>query len=687
MSPFTNPLHALWLLGNNVNSRAVAPAVSHTENGSTDVANDVMPVSGDAVPTGFDDTQFARYNTAMTDPQQHQQFDEQMEFLEEKHDREQEPVSMEYEHQREQQGGGGAGLQQRAFDAEAGFQGGEFAGREEHEIDMQQQQEIGGEAGGGMNDERQEFNNDGMTAPIGDGVQQESGDVGVEHEELGEVYGSGMPTAQPFSHPGFQPTRLIGQAEQPAQHQHQTPQPLPPYRPGLAARYGMFDPPRPSHLTSQYLASPSQQSGTMSFPDNGYGQSQMLGTGNVASQHHPATSYGMFGRRGPPSQIPSIAHYEMAPARAPAGRAQGGAGAGAGADTGAQQLGFNQMPAAMEPVAASVRGHTRGKRINSDPDHDADNDALDDEPLATRARRQSLRSTDADSVMGNPQAIQPRQPPLAATPAPEDDDSDIEYIGTAPSANTFNWALPKFEVSAAATEEEGYAMAKVSIPGIVREEIMLSPDHAAQELHLFTSIFLPAQQVLAEPDPEPATAILNFHTIAVMVIEAFDAFETGDAFFGNALSDTKTRRHHARDADPDDIFLAVLDKWRIGKQEGRQAYALVRGVQEFCDIALDIVFWIKEEGLLDSDEPGRKERSDKGMKRGPRSRDVDDEDEEAGNMSKPAAKSRKVEVEPKKKKVGGGSKAPKVNTLQPKRRSRKKSPPGVTVIRRVPSKR
>jgi hypothetical protein len=49
---------------------------------------------------------------------------------------------------------------------------------------------------------------------------------------------------------------------------------------------------------------------------------------------------------------------------------------------------------------------------------------------------------------------------------------------------------------------------------------------------------------------------------------------------------------------------------------GRKGYQAVRGIQEFCDVGLEVLFWIKENGFVE--ERKRRERSDKGIKRGPR---------------------------------------------------------------------
>lgn len=199
-----------------------------------------------------------------------------------------------------------------------------------------------------------------------------------------------------------------------------------------------------------------------------------------------------------------------------------------------------------------------------------------------------------------------------------------------------SWKLPVFEVTyhPAATAAD-LPMAKVSIPGKVREQVLLTEDHAEQEMRLFLDVFLPAQQALPAQDPEPAHAVINFHTISVMVLEAFEQYEIGDelgrgyGFHGGNTAnraldpaspsdDEPTRNRSATDADVDEIFFAVIDRWRAGLEAGKGTLKLIRGSQEFCDIALDVIHYVKEHGLLQPEPRKRKERSDKGTARGPR---------------------------------------------------------------------
>ncbi|KAF1928399.1 uncharacterized protein M421DRAFT_392176 [Didymella exigua CBS 183.55] len=274
----------------------------------------------------------------------------------------------------------------------------------------------------------------------------------------------------------------------------------------------------------------------------------------------------------------------------------------------------------------------------------------DDEPLATRVPRH--RSTTAGPMLASsqlPAHSNSMSESAAAQPKPripnikqdsaikllDDDDED--------TAEPISWKLPEFEVTyhppAAAND---LPMAKVSILGsgssenLVRSEVALTEDHALNEMELFLNVFLPAQRALQTPDPEPAHAVINFHTISVMVLEAFVQYEIGDemgrgyGFHGGNVSNQAlrpspsssngeiVRTRSAKDADVDEIFFAVIDRWRAGSISGKGTLKLIRGVQEFCDIALDVIYHVKEHGLNQPGPKQRKERSDKGVKRGPR---------------------------------------------------------------------
>ena len=221
----------------------------------------------------------------------------------------------------------------------------------------------------------------------------------------------------------------------------------------------------------------------------------------------------------------------------------------------------------------------------------------------------------ADSVIGPPE--EPEDPS-------DNDASDVEPI---------SWKLPSFEITYHGPEKPNdNHEAAVSIPNLVREHVALTDDHHQQEMQLFLEVFLPAQRALQTPDPEPAHAVINFHTISVMVLEAFVQWEIGDelgrgyGFHGGNTAmrpepqgkedDEPERIRSATDADVDEIFFAVLDRWRAGMLSDKGTLKLIRGCQEFCDIALDVIHFIKEHGLLSPEEKKRKERSDKGSVRG-----------------------------------------------------------------------
>ncbi|KAH9882524.1 hypothetical protein J1614_000760 [Plenodomus biglobosus] len=244
----------------------------------------------------------------------------------------------------------------------------------------------------------------------------------------------------------------------------------------------------------------------------------------------------------------------------------------------------------------------------------------EDLPLKLRARPQPFAEHASSS--------KPPAPPKTSPETPHDpDDSEDSNIDIQPKsidrsspALVIDFTLPRYEVQRQPLGgKEDVPSAKVSLPGLVREELLLSPDHADQEVHLLVNLFLPSQQQLETPDAEPATAVLNFHNIAVMVIEAFVQFEIGDEFGtgrGHWHNDHDEdgegeymRLRDAKDANPDEIFFAVIDRWRAGIESGRKGVLLIRGAQEFCDVALDIIYYVKEHGLL---KPEPKTKKDKG---------------------------------------------------------------------------
>lgn len=271
----------------------------------------------------------------------------------------------------------------------------------------------------------------------------------------------------------------------------------------------------------------------------------------------------------------------------------------------------------------------------------------DEEPLATRApRHRSIAgsrdsrphfdaSIPADAYQREGPSIQNARLPAIAEKSSSTSKADSVIESSDNDGDEpISWTLPKHEVTyhppSTATD---LPSAKVSIPNLVREQIYLSSDHAEQEMDLFLSVFLPAHRALQTPDPQPAHAVLNFHTIAVMVLEAFVQYEIGDemgrgyGFHGgnearrppsSPSSNTPARTRNATDASVDDIFFAVVDRWRAGLEAGSEMLRMIRGCQEFCDVALDVIHHVKEHGLLRPVEPARKrkERSDKGVARG-----------------------------------------------------------------------
>jgi hypothetical protein len=299
------------------------------------------------------------------------------------------------------------------------------------------------------------------------------------------------------------------------------------------------------------------------------------------------------------------------------------------------------------PVQRNTQSHR--PQQHRDVEEDDSTDVDDDKPLRTRAPPRQAVLGNSDESSPAPALKTPKQGKLQD----EDNESDIEIISSKPSMgfkarrpknaapnhaseprtpqdpeslskeyissnSPINWKLPKYEATFEPPKtKDDTTVARISIPGLVREEILLSPDHAEQETHLLLNVFMPTQQALATPDPSPAQAVLNFHTIAVMVIEAYIQFEIGDEFgtgrghwhSDHDRTDTEYKRlRDAKDADTDEIFFAVIDRWRAGLESNKQPSKMIRGAQEFCDAALDVVFYIKENGLLASEKKKEEER-------------------------------------------------------------------------------
>lgn len=158
------------------------------------------------------------------------------------------------------------------------------------------------------------------------------------------------------------------------------------------------------------------------------------------------------------------------------------------------------------------------------------------------------------------------------------------------------------------TEDKDFPSTKVTVPGMIREEILLKPQHPKFSVTLLREVFVPLHQRLypaGTRDPEPAYSILNFTTIANIVVGVYFI--------------QKEDGYKPEEANTDEVFFSAIDNWRVGTATARDRYETIRGVQEFCDVVLEVVFWIKEHGLGEEDGPRkRQERSDKGVKRGPK---------------------------------------------------------------------
>ena len=285
-----------------------------------------------------------------------------------------------------------------------------------------------------------------------------------------------------------------------------------------------------------------------------------------------------------------------------------------------------------------------------------DSSSDDDEPLKTRVKRYQSISSGNSTLVASPSANFPnaetknrghrrgltshvesegvvprsqldhaRNPVRMQRSLPQAVEiSDPASSGSVLENEIGSWALPRFEVQRQPVDKKDeIPSVKVSLPNLVREELLLSPDHADQEIHLLLNLFIPGQQALTTPDPEPATAVLNFHTIAIMVVEAFVQFEIGDEMshgpsvprgLDNGNSDAYARQYEAKDANVDEIFFAVVDRWRAGLESKKQSLSLIRGVQEFCDVALDVIYYIKEHGLLKPEEKKKRAKPDAGTK-------------------------------------------------------------------------
>jgi hypothetical protein len=380
-----------------------------------------------------------------------------------------------------------------------------------------------------------------------------------------------------------------------------------------------------SYLQGQMYAPPAAavMPELYSSPGSGYQQHLSLGHMGYQVANYPSQTYGDPSLHGGYQQYP-VSPFETQ-ARSSAAPSS------------------NRRPQ-NTPVAPPRRGAQSRKRQQAeDPE---ESDSTDDyEPLRTRAPRH--RSIHGESDMGSlPPALNTQK---KAKQQDKGNNSDVEFVSTKPSMgfkaskskkaapnqavapqpprtpnkptaeqdassslSPIDWKLPTYEATfEPAPTKEDIPLAKVSIPGLVREELLLAPDHAEQEVYLLFNVFLPAQAALAKPDEQPAVAVLNFHTIAVMVIEAYIQFEIGDEFGTgrghwhsehDAGDEEYVRLRKAKDADTDEIYFAVVDRWRAGLASHKEPAKLIRGVQEFHDVALDVLFYIKEHGLLASEK-------------------------------------------------------------------------------------
>lgn len=265
-------------------------------------------------------------------------------------------------------------------------------------------------------------------------------------------------------------------------------------------------------------------------------------------------------------------------------------------------------------------------------------------------------SSAADKRHANPEA----QPPLeiaenGEAPTKDQGSSDDDEDGP------ISWTLPKFEVlSIPPASKNDNHQAKVSIPGIVREEILLDATHWELEVDLFVNVFLPMQRMLGNaPDNEPAHAILNFHTIAVLAIEAFVNYEVGEITSGGldlARLNRQIRKdgeferiHDAREASSTDMYFACVDRWRAGLESDKKPFAMIRGAAEFSDGVIPIIDYIIGNGLVkEKPKKPRKPRSEKGKRRKQAEDDTDAEDADAG-LNGVAAGTKVNTVQPRKK--------------------------------------
>lgn len=286
----------------------------------------------------------------------------------------------------------------------------------------------------------------------------------------------------------------------------------------------------------------------------------------------------------------------------------------------------------------------------------------------------------------DPPAMQRALPVPQPTPATEATPSD-----------EISFKLPPYNVELVPQKAaDDSPEVKVSLPGMPREVLILTVDHGFQEFHLLENLFIPGQQSLSAPPTadESRYALLNFHTVATMVLESYAVHEEGDVVTevidkatGNQV---KLTEGDVRQATLDEIFFATMDRWRVGLADEslKPSYKMIRGVQEFCDIALDIIYYLEENGFVEGELKVRKERRDKGIKKatkkdkaqgkgGKAGKKVDaaGASEEGGDsaQSTPKKRGRPKKSESKSPEKGKG----KVNELHPRKKPKTtpKAPP------------
>ncbi|KAF2191967.1 hypothetical protein K469DRAFT_696038 [Zopfia rhizophila CBS 207.26] len=215
----------------------------------------------------------------------------------------------------------------------------------------------------------------------------------------------------------------------------------------------------------------------------------------------------------------------------------------------------------------------------------------DDTPLIDLF--QNKVSPESSSSNGSCPAIEHEQSAIPEHDHSAESGNTAGDLQNAASGETkFDWKLPDFEIKFEQAMG-GYPMAIISIPGLVREPLYLSIDYPEDEYCLFEELFLETQK--SARDPEPKLAILNFHTVAGLVLDAINLHE------------------HGTKADGDELFLQVLDNWRIGMQYGRESYKLIRELRELFDLGMDIIAFLNKKGLVPKLKKGKSTKDEKAV--------------------------------------------------------------------------